>query len=462
MTTSRATTLRVIFAGDRGRLLVGLLFAEFGTAVQTVAEAAVLPLASKELHGAAYYGPTVAAPTLTAIVFIVLGPALTARLGPARALLASTVVYVAGVLLAVLAPTMAFVLIGRLVQGAAIGLLAGFGLSAIGTLYEDALRPRVIGLFSLSWLLPSLLGPVLNAAVAGVAGWRGAMAWPALVVLAARIVIGRRAAMLPDPDAPARVPAGSAVLVLGGLILATIAPGLPAPLHLGVWAAGLVTAFAGGVLLLRRLLGGTGVGLLLIGVVAGLNIGFFGGEGLLSLGVIAVTGGGVLGASIAYTAGAASWSILGLRPSGERLRRYTGAIGSTAIAIAAALLATVTLSAASGAAALGVVVGAWAVAGLGMGLAYPVFAARPFDGVESGRVPTVSAAVAFAQTAGVAVAGLLGSGFYSVTAQTLPASAGVGIGYLLIAAATVATLSCAVILLLRPRPSASGVAPLPA
>ena len=221
-----------------------------------------------------------AAPTLTAIVFIALGPALTARLGPARALLASTVVYVAGVLLAVLALTMAFVLVGRLVQGAAIGLLAGFGLSAIGTLYEDALRPRVIGLFSLSWLLPSLLGPVLNAAVAGVAGWRGAMAWPALVVLAARIVIGRRAAMLPDPDAPARVPAGSAALVLGGLILATIAPGLPAPLHLGVWAAGLVVAVAGGVLLLRRLLGGTGVSLLLIGVVAGLNIGFFGGEGL--------------------------------------------------------------------------------------------------------------------------------------------------------------------------------------
>jgi hypothetical protein len=46
------TSLRAVLAGDRGRLLVGLLFAEFGTAIQAVAEAAVLPLASRELHGA--------------------------------------------------------------------------------------------------------------------------------------------------------------------------------------------------------------------------------------------------------------------------------------------------------------------------------------------------------------------------------------------------------------------------
>lgn len=461
MTTSGATPLRMIFAGDRGRLLVGLLFAEFGTAVQTVAEAAVLPLASKELHGAAEYGPTVAAPTLTAIAFIVLGPALTARLGPGRTLLASTGVYVVGVLLAVLAPTMAFVLAGRLVQGAAIGLLSGFGLSAIGALFEDALRPRVIGLFSLSWLLPSVLGPVLNAAVASVAGWRGAMAWPALVVVVARLVIGRRAGMLPDPDTPPRVPAVSAITVTAGLVLASAGPGLPEAFRVPVWAAGLVLALVGGVLLVQRLLGGTGVSLLLLGVVAGLNIGFFGGEGLLSLGVIAVTGGGVLGASIAYAAGAASWSILGLRPSGKRLRRYTGIIGGAAIASATALLSIVTLSAANGLAALATVGVGWAVAGIGMGLAYPVFAATPFDGVEAGRVPAVSAAVAFAQTAGTAVAGLLGSGFYSVTAGVLPTSAGVGVGYALVGAGAVATVGCTLVLLIRGR-SVSAPAPVAA
>lgn len=48
--------MRAVFAGQRGRLLTGLLLAEFGTAIQVIAFSTVLPLASRELTGAGLYG----------------------------------------------------------------------------------------------------------------------------------------------------------------------------------------------------------------------------------------------------------------------------------------------------------------------------------------------------------------------------------------------------------------------
>jgi hypothetical protein len=46
------SSLRAVFAGRRGRLLAALLLAEFAAAVQGIAYATVLPLASRDLDGA--------------------------------------------------------------------------------------------------------------------------------------------------------------------------------------------------------------------------------------------------------------------------------------------------------------------------------------------------------------------------------------------------------------------------
>ncbi len=439
------SSLRAVFAGDRGRLLVGLLFAELGTAIQAVAEAAVLPLASHELHGAALYGATVAGPSLSAILFAILGPALTRRLGPRGVLLWSTLVYLAGVLLAVLAPTMAFLLAGRVLQGAAAGLLAAFGLNAVGALYEDAVRARVVAIFSVVWLLPSVLGPAVNAIVASLAGWRWAMAWPAVLVIAARVVIGRRAGLLPRPERGAATPVASGVVVLAALALAAAAPGLPAAARVPVWAAALAVALAAGYLVVRRLTRGHRLRMLGIGVFAGITLAYFAGEALLPLGLIDVSGLGVTGASIAFAAGAASWSIAGLRPAGERMRPVVARIGAALITAAAIALAVVTFLAVPGPAALVVAVLAWGSAGAGMGSSWPVLSAEAFDDADPAEVPALSAAVAFVQSAGVAAASLLGSGFYSVTVATLPAPAAVGGGFVLAAGAGLVTLAAAVL-----------------
>jgi MFS family permease len=439
------TSLRAVFAGDRGRLLVGLLFAEFGAAIQAVAEAAVLPLASRELHGAPLYGATVAGPALSAILFAILGPSLTRRLGPRGVLLWSTLVYVAGVLLAVLAPAMSFVLAGRILQGAAAGLLSAFGLNALGALYEDAIRTRVIATFSIVWLLPSVVGPVVNAVVASLAGWRWAMAWPAVVVIAARIVIGRRASLLPAPERGAAAPVASGVVVLAALALAAAAPGLPAPLRVPVWAAALLVAGAAGWAVLRRLTARSGARMLNLAIFGGMILTYFGGEALLSLGLIEVAGVGVVGASIAFAAGAATWSVFGLRPAAPRLRPAMARIGAALVTAAAAALAAVMLPAAAGPLALLVGVLAWGSAGAGMGSAWPILGAAVFDAADEAEVPPLSAASAFVQAAAGAAASLLGGGFYSVTAGTLPPPVGIGGGFALVAAVGVATFAAAVV-----------------
>lgn len=438
------TSLRAVLAGDRGRLLVGLLFAEFGTAIQAVAEAAVLPLASRELHGASLYGATVAGPALSAILFAILGPSLTRRLGPRGVLLWSTVVYLGGVLLAVLAPVMAFVLAGRILQGAAAGLLSAFGLNAVGALYEDSIRPRVVATFSVVWLLPSVVGPAANAVVASLAGWRWAMAWPAVLVIAARFVIGRRATLLPRQERSAAAPVVSGVVVLVALALAAAAPGLPAPLRVPVWAAALVAAGAAGFAVVRRLTSGNGRRMLGIGVFAGVLITYFGGEALLPLGLIEVAGVGVTGASIAFAAGAVSWSVAGLRPAGPGLRLLAARISAALIAGAAVVLAAATLPALTGGVVLALAVLAWGSAGAGMGTTWPILSAAAFDAAEQREIPAISAAVAFVQAAGGAAASLLGGGFYSVTARALPTATGVGGGFVLVAAVGVVTVGAAV------------------
>src|SRR3712207_5656605 len=108
--TAPDTSLRAVFAGRRGRLLAALLLAEFAAAVQGIAYATVLPLASRDLDGSRLYGATLAAGSLVSVLVLAAGAGLTARLGPRRTLLVATVVYVVGVALSAAAPAMAWLL----------------------------------------------------------------------------------------------------------------------------------------------------------------------------------------------------------------------------------------------------------------------------------------------------------------------------------------------------------------
>ncbi|GIJ49039.1 hypothetical protein Val02_59250 [Virgisporangium aliadipatigenens] len=401
--------MRAVFAGRRGRLLVGLLAAEFGSAVQGVAYATVLPVTARELDGTELYGATLAAGSLVTILVLSTGSGLTGRLSPQRMLLLGTVLHTLGVLVVATAGSMEVVLAGTVVRGIAAGLLASFGLTAVGALFEDELRARVLGLFAVVWLLPSLLGPVLNAALTVAFGWRWAMAWPALVVVVARILVGRYAADVPWQREEKRVDVHNGPLVLAGLVAMSVAPVLPLVWGLPLLIGGGATAVAFSVRILRPAARHEAHRLRTVLGLFGLCLAYFGGNALIALVVVEALHFGVVASSVAVGASFTAWSLTGLRLAGGSL---TAAARGTAVVFGSlVVLGGMFLAGALGLVAppvvFGVTVVVWTVAGFGMGVGYAVLSARAFDDLPPEGAAPVATGVAFAELAGSALGALL-------------------------------------------------------
>ena len=430
------TSLRTVFAGRRGRLLFALLLAEFAAAVQGIAYATVLPAAAADLHGDRLYGATLAAGTLVSVVVLAAGSGIGDRLGgPRRTLLTATGLFIAGVALTAAAPAMGWLLAGTALRGLAGGLLAAFGLSAIGGLFEDAVRPRVLGLFALVWLLPSLVGPPVNAALTVAVGWRWAMAWPVVVVIAARVLVGRDVDLIPAGTGRRPMALRLGLLVAGGLLLASGATGS------GRWGVpllvlGLVAACAGGVRVLARAAGGDRRRVLvLLSFAAGVTA-FFGGDGLVPKALFTGLGSGVVAYTVALAAGWVAWSLTGARPPTPRPGFDPALLGTVLVTLAVLTEAAVQTRWLGGTVALAVAIGAWAVGGLGMGLAYGRLQPEAFDDLPAEQVAPVATAVAFAETAAAVVGSLLGGGTYSLaTTVGVPARTALLTGFLLLGAA---------------------------
>ena len=398
--------LATIFAGRRGRLLAGLLLAEFAAAVQSVAYSSVLPLAARDLDGRSLYGATLAAGSLTTILVLCVGAAPLARLGPRRTLLVATTIFVLGVAISATAPAMALLLTGSVLRGLAGGLLAGFGLTALGALYEDHLRPRVLGLYAMVWLLPSLLGPVVNASIAVAFGWRWAMAWPALLVVGGRMLVGRDADLVPVSRDQNRLGLHNGALVLLGLVAASCASATRGWIAATLFVCGLLVAGWASLRTVHALLGPHAARTRAVVIFLALCLAFFGGHELVSLAVIAGLGAGAVASNIAVGLGLVAWSVAGARPPRADLRQLGFAL--LAAGLAAEALAQAVPN------GVIVAVGAWALGGAGMGLAYPRLYSAPVDALAPEDVATVATAVAFAELVGVALGALLGGGGYSL------------------------------------------------
>ncbi|HEY8452104.1 MAG: hypothetical protein FWJ70_03060 [Micromonosporaceae bacterium] len=436
-------SLRAIFRGRRGRLLGALLFTEFGVAVHSIAYSSVLPLASAELDGSALYGAVLTAGAFTTILVLAIGPDRFAGIGPVWTLAVGTVLFLAGVALAVTAQDMVWILVGMVLRGLAGGLLVGLGLTAIGALFEDALRPRVMGLFAVMWLLPSLAGPALNAAVAVAAGWRAAMAWPAVVVLVGRLLVGRDAAIIPWRRSTVERPdVGNAVALLLGLVLAASAPAARSGWGVPMLVAGLAAATVASLRVLRVQVSGQRSRFLTTASFFGLCLAFFGGSGIVSLAVVDGLGNGVVASNVAVGAGLLAWAVTGTRPPGLDARVGDSAVLGLVVLCAALALCSLALTPVlPSPTALPVLVAAWSLAGLGMGVTYPRISSQAMDDLAPERVPAVATAVAFAETSGTAVGSLLGGGTYSLAStHAVAPTTSIGWAYLLLTGAAAAAL----------------------
>jgi hypothetical protein len=165
--------------------------------------------------------------------------------------------------------------------------------------------------------------------------------------------------------------------------------------------------------------------------------GFFGLFELLAAAIVSGLGASLTLAAGAVMAGLVAWSLAGLRPRPDA-RPDRVVVGTAFVAVAVAIAAGATAFAPTLPAIVLLIV-AGALAGLGMGWAYPLLSSEPFEtGAPAGDVGPL---IAFGETAGTAWAVLLSGGALSqlhATGLALRESAAIALAIgLLVAAAAV-------------------------
>lgn len=188
----------------------------------------LLPSAVEEIGGQRYYAWVMTVYLVASVSGATTVSSVLARLGPRLAYLGSLAVFAGGSALCAIAPNMELLLVGRVVQGAAGGLLAGLGYAVINTALPKYLWTRASALVSAMWGVGTFLGPAGGGLFAQFGSWRGAFV--ALAVLAVVIAVLVPIAMpgrSPDHQVAAvAIPVWS-LLPLGAAALLVSIAGIP-------------------------------------------------------------------------------------------------------------------------------------------------------------------------------------------------------------------------------------------
>jgi MFS family permease len=400
-------------------LAVGVVALEFAAAVTSFVASTLLPVVARDLDAGDRLGLLIAGSTLGLFVALPLASRVLGRLGTRGTLAAGMLAYVGGLVVAATAQSAWVFALGQLSTGLASGLLAVFGVSSAIRHLDERLRLRVVAASSAMWILPALVGPAATLGLEHLVGWRWTLLVPVPFVLFGRLLVVRAVRDDPPADAAHR-PLGRTLLVpLGaaGVVLSTDWP--LAVAGAVVAAAGMVAILPAGTARLRR---GTPAALAAMVLFA---VGYFGADSLIT--VLLTTGFRVsLGqAAIVLSAAPLAWAVTSL------FARRFPTTGLTLTALGTGVLA---IALATGG-PFAVVLAAWTVAGIGVGLAYPGLYVRATTAGPSGFTATelataVITAECVGQLLGRAIGGALSSAgglfaSYVVFAVALAAAAAV-------------------------------------
>lgn len=344
-------------------------------AVQALAVTTVMPVVSRELDGAALYAAAFSATLATSVIGMVATGAWSDRAGPMPPLSAATGLFVAGLLIAGLAPTMELLVLGRLVQGLGAGGQTVALYVVVARVYPSALHGRVFAAFAAAWVVPSLVGPFLAGAVAEFLHWRWVFLGVAVLtaVAFAMVVVTLRGV---DMHANGTGGGGGVATRLGLAVVVAVGA-LALSLSGQVPAFGWAVAAASLVLIglaARRLLpphtlrAGRGLPsvVLMRGLIAGT---LFGAEIYVPYLLIDRYDFSPTLAGLGLTVAALAWAAFA-----DVQGRFGDRLGNRRIALIGITLLATSTSIACATALLGlppaVLIGGWTLAGAGMGLMY--------------------------------------------------------------------------------------------
>jgi MFS family permease len=403
-------------------LTAGLVLNVTFVAFEALAIATIMPLVVADLGGVALYGWVFSSFLLADLVGIVVAGELADRFGPAIPFGAGLALFVIGLLMGGLAPSMPVLVAARAIQGFGAGAIPAVAYVVIGRTYPDALRPRMFAVLSTAWVVPGIAGPALAAFVADHVGWRPVfLGLVPLVIVAGSLALGALRSVPGNPGRAARRVLLDAVRVASGTGL--VLGGLQARdllLSPALAVAGLVL----GIPALRKLLppgtfrasGALPAAVLSRGL---LTFAFFAADVFVPLTVTTIRGESVLLSGIALTAGTLAWT------TGAWIQERTVfRVGAAPLVRNGFLLVAVGIAAMGvvliGAAPVWVCVPGWGIAGLGIGMAYSSIALTVLRHAPTGSEGATASSMQLADILGNA----LGTGLGAVAVAGAVATVG--------------------------------------
>lgn len=297
----------------RGLLIVGIMLSVFAIAFQTIGLATALPTVMSEFDAAQLYPWAFTTMVSGMLLATIVAGRLADLRGPALPMLAGFALFVVGLLLGWLAPSVWVVLLARLVQGLGAGALNLTLSVTVAHGFPAAERPRAMALVSFCWLLPAFVGPPFAAWLTGF-DWRLVFAaMIPLVMLAFLITLpGLRqvqARFVPDEeDVPRIAPVPTAAVTVAPSLILLAGQGLGA-LSLASAALGVAALGWGLPRILAPAARGFGPGLPSVVLSRAVQAGsFFAAETILLVTLQDLRGHSPLEVGFALTVGSVGWT----------------------------------------------------------------------------------------------------------------------------------------------------------
>lgn len=170
-------------------LTVGMVALITLVAFESLAVATAMPTVAQALNGLSWYALAFGGPLASGVIAMVVSGTWSDLKGPTRPLWHGTAWFLAGLIIAGIAPTMEVLVAGRIIQGFGAGLLTVALYVVVGHLYPAELRPRIFAAFATGWVVPSLVGPAIAGLIVEHANWRIVfLAVPVIAIPAALVM----------------------------------------------------------------------------------------------------------------------------------------------------------------------------------------------------------------------------------------------------------------------------------
>jgi MFS family permease len=373
-------------------LVVGLCAGVLAIAFEAMSVSTAMPAAADDLGQKELYAWVFSLFVIGMMATTVIGGRIADRHGPVVPLYVGFGVFAVGLLVSGFAPTMAVLLLGRTLQGIGSGLINIGWAVVLAHAFEQSERPKIMGLFSTCWVVPSFVGPPISAWLTRTLSWHWVFFSVLPILVVAAVLCARPLAVLrqqhnhdADGEQPQPVPywaalatgLGVAALQFAGQQFADAQGSLPVTIWLAL-LVGAVLLVVGVPPLLpareprdqspsqpshrRSLLAVLGARFLIAGP-------FFGAQSFLPLMMVEQHGWSLLLAGGLLTIGAVGWTTASWVQSRSISWLPRGRIilvGNVALVIGLAMLG---LGASVPALWVGVIAIGWVVAGFSMGLA---------------------------------------------------------------------------------------------